>query len=68
MKASYNLNSDLGRKAAIADYLTTKPRVNSYLVTYRRYFYDDGDCEDYSPEYFKEFSDEQIAIIRELFA
>ena len=68
MRASYNLNSDLGRKAAIADYLTTKPRVNSYLVTYRRYFYDDGDCEDYTPEYFKEFSDEQIAIIRELFA
>ena len=68
MKASYNLNLDLGRKAAIADYLTTKPRVNSYLVTYRRYFYNDGDCEDYTPEYFKEFSDEQIAIIRELFA
>lgn len=68
MKASYNLNSDLGRKAAIADYLTTKPRVNSYLVTYRRYFYDNGDCDGYTPEYFKEFSDEQVAIIRELFA
>ena len=50
MKASYNLNLDLGRKAAIADYLTTKPRVNSYLVTYRRYFYNDGDCEDYTTE------------------
>ena len=68
MKATYNLNTELGRKAAIADYLTTKSRTNSYLVTYRRYFYDDGDCDDYTPEYFKEFSDEQIAIIRELFA
>lgn len=68
MKASYNLTTELGRKAAIADYLTTKSRTNSYLVTYRRYFYDDGDCDDYTPEYFKEFTDEQIAIIRELFA
>ena len=67
MKASYNLSAELGRKAAIADYLTTKSRTNSYLVTYRRYFYDDGDCDGYTPEYFKEFSDEQIAIIRELF-
>ena len=68
MKTSYNLNSDLGRKAAIADYLTTKSRTNSYLVTYRRYFYDNGDCDDYTPEYFKEFSDEQIALVRELLA
>ena len=68
MKASYNLTTELGRKTAIADYLATKPRVNSYVVTYRRYFYDNGDWDDYTPEYLKEFSDEQIAIIRELFA
>lgn len=68
MKASYNFNSELGRKAAIADYLATKERVNSYVVTYRRYFYRDGDCDDYTPEYFKEFSDEQIALVRELLA
>ena len=58
MKATYNLNTELGRKAAIADYLATKERVNSYVVTYRRYFYSDGDCDDYTPEYFKEFTDE----------
>ena len=64
MKASYNLNTELGRKAAIADYLATKERVNSYVVTYRRYFYKDGDCDDY----FKEFTDEQVALVRELLA
>lgn len=68
MEVSYNLNTELGRKAAIADYLATKERVNSYVVTYRRYFYKDGDCDDYTPEYFKEFTDEQVALVRELLA
>ncbi len=68
MKVSYNLNSELGRKSAIADYLAAKERIKSYVVTYRRYFYEDGDCDDYTPEYFKDFTDEQVALVRELIA
>jgi hypothetical protein len=68
MKAIYNIFTEAGRKAAVAEYLATKERVNSYVVTYRRYFYKDGDCDDYTPEYFKEFTDEQVALVRELLA
>lgn len=68
MNTTYNFNSELDRKAAVADYLSTKSLTNSYVVTYRRYFYKDGDSDDYTPEYFKEFTDEQIVLIQELLA
>ena len=68
MKPSYNLNTELGRKAAIKEYLLAKPRVDSYSVTYRRYFYADHEYDDYTPEYLKEFTDEQLSIVKELIA
>lgn len=65
MNISINTNTELGRKAAISEYIATKSRVSNYLVTYRRYFYDDG-SDDYTPGYFKEFTAEQLVIVKEL--
>lgn len=68
MKTTYNLNSNAGRAAAIANYLAAKPRTNYYEVVYKRYFYADGDYDDLDPSFFKEFTEEQVALVRELLA
>lgn len=66
MKASYNLNSDLGRKAAIADYLKTKPRETYYEVQYLRYIpSNDGyDVDGFEPSYLKKFTPEQMELVK----
>lgn len=62
MKATYNLNTEFGRKAAIADYLATKPRTTRYLVEYIR------DVDDFDPGCLFDFSEEQLALAKELVA
>jgi hypothetical protein len=60
MKTTCNLNSDTGRAIAIANYLSTKPCAKRYLVEYSR------DSDDFDPGFFLEFSEEQLALAKEL--
>lgn len=66
MKTTYNLNTELGRKAAIAEYLKTKPREKYYEVQYLRYIpADDGyDVDGFEPSYLKIFTPEQLELVK----
>lgn len=62
MKTSFNLNSDAGRAAAIANYLATKSRTTRYRVEYIR------DVDDFDPYCLFDFSEEQLTLAKELVA
>ena len=66
MKLSYNLNTELGRKAAIAEYLKTKPREKYYEVQYLRYIPSNDGCDvdGFEPSYLKKFTPEQLELVK----
>ena len=68
MKTTYNLNSETDRNLIVNDFFNNKPLTDYYAVTYRRFFYDDFGCDDFTPEYLKTFTPEQIKLIQELVA
>lgn len=68
MKRTYNLTNESDIKPIVADYLKKKSRTDYYAVTYRRYFYDETGCDDFTPEFLKCFTAEQMALVEELVA
>ena len=68
MKTTYNFDSETDRNLIVNDFFNNKPRADYYAVTYRRFFYEDFDCDDFTPEYLKTFTPEQIKLIQELVA
>lgn len=68
MQDSIIIHPEANLDLIIANYLANKPRTDYYAVTYRRFFCEDWDCDDITPEFLKEFTDEQLSMVRELSA
>ena len=68
MEKTYSLHSMTDRREVVEDFFKQKERANYYAVTYNRYFFDGFGLEEIDFDFQKQFTDEQMELVKGLVA